>query len=103
MDGKEEKTSLKRVSKKYSVTVLKSEPQIIDSKLNFYVKDRNPSPRKSISDTKIFERKRSKSIRETEIDDTVTQAIKEQLSFDSVYNKLISQNVPAKDVCLEKK
>ncbi len=103
MDGKEEKTCIKRVSKKYSITILKTEPQIIDSKLNFYVKDRNPSPRKSISDTKIFERKRSKSIRETQIDDTITQAIKEQLNFDSVYNRLLSQNVPTKDECIEKK
>ncbi len=104
MEGKEEKSYTKRYSKTYSINVTKSEPQVIDSKLTFYVHDLNPSPKKSTSDNKIIMRTKNilKSENE-ELDDKITNAIKNNLNFDSIMRDLGLENRLKKDKKNEKK
>ena len=88
MDGNIENKKLKQFSKKYTIEVTRTEPQIVDAKVSFYVQDKNPSPRRLAPDVK-FQRKRSKSKCEGEdLERKITQAIQNQLSFDIVIKEL---------------
>ena len=92
MDGNVENKTLKQFSKKYTIEVTRTEPQIVDAKVSYYVQDINPSPRRLAPEIK-FQRKRSKSKCEGEdLERKITQAIQNQLSFDIVIKDLGLEN-----------
>jgi len=92
MDGNIENKIIRQFSKKYTIEVTRTEPQIVDAKVSFFVKDKNPSPRRLAPDVKI-QRKRSKSKCEGEdLEKKITQAIQNQLSFDIIVKDLGLEN-----------
>jgi len=92
MDGNIENKTIKQLSKKYTIEVLRTEPQNVDAKVSFYVEDKNPSPRR-LGPEVNYKRRRSKSKCEGEdLERKITHAIQNQLSFDIVIKDLGLEN-----------
>jgi hypothetical protein len=78
-------------SDKYFINVIETEPQVIDTKQCFFVKDRSPSratPKsksvKELNTVSFFKPKNS----ETQLDVKITEKIKTQLNFESILKEL---------------
>jgi hypothetical protein len=92
MDGNLENKFLKQLAKRYTIEVTRSEPQIVDAKVSYYVQDKNPSPRQLQPENK-FQRKRSRSKCEGEdLERKITQAIRDNLSFETLLKDLGFEN-----------